>query len=133
MIESMNINQDDIGDDKLIKFPSTVPKSDIVYSDMEQAQDNDGLTPTETEMHHEILVHFKKKALVLYNKYISSDAQFQINISFQTKEPLEALMRNENQWICGDLKESDLVKVFDSSIFELLRLLDSSKRRWSHE
>eukprot|EP01084_Bolivina_argentea_P249986 418663_1 len=113
-ITELNINETDIEYCVNISIADNVPQSHIVYGE---------------HTSNDMLLSFKIKGLQLYNKYVKSGAEFEINLPYGTKCTLNEFFSNGNDYI----NELDLIKIFDEAIIEMKRLLNYSKRRFQYE
>lgn len=118
---------------KLLIFPECVPLSDIVYGyGTEDLSINVDLnSPTNSETDKTLLLLFKDKAHRLYHKYIAFGSGFEINISYKMRAELGRLLHEYHQCINNDeLKERELINIFDQCIDEMIQLLKASKSRF---
>ena len=107
-----------------VEFPSTVPKSAIVYKDNIDFESN----------------NFKDKAKYkiykLYCKYIRTGCDLEINISHRSRQVLVSMMDDYESWMTGNkyknLNTIFLMHIFDKCIAQMRNLLTSSYMRFKH-
>eukprot|EP01083_Nonionella_stella_P066567 175380_1 len=66
----------------------------------------------------------KEAAYKLYQKYMIPYSEFEVNISYVIREPLDDLLRDYDEWMNNKIDEYDLVHVFDGVSAELYELLE---------
>ena len=79
------------------------------------------------------IIQLKIKAHQLYDKYIKSGAEFECNLSDNTRSKLNDLLENDDKWMSQEMdyfEETHLVAMWDDSILELVSLLRMSKQRF---
>eukprot|EP01084_Bolivina_argentea_P060670 110836_1 len=130
-IKSLDINEVDVEDCVDIHFPDSIPQSEIVYSnelDKTNVFDNDKLNETNDDM----ILKLKIKAYKLYEKYIASESDLEINISYRNRKLITELMDDYDEFLKRDITELDLIQIFDREILEMCRLLNHSKTRFEY-
>merc|ERR1719295_377770 len=118
-VDGVETNEEEEDKVRRIKFPENVPKSDIVYSP-KQSVDIKG---------------FRHRAYKLYEKYIATDTEFQISISYETRRAMEEKMSDYQKWMSEEngIEGEELADIFDDAGREIMRLLESSKTRFRCE
>ena len=138
---NININVDDFENsdyyntDHLFVFPENVPLSDIVYGygteDLSIDITVEPPTNSNSETDKTLLLLFKDKAHKLYHKYIAVGSGFEVNISYKMRAELTKLLGQYHQCINNDeLKERELINIFNECIDEMIQLLQDSKSRF---
>eukprot|EP00484_Ammonia_sp_Unknown_P001966 CAMPEP_0197024392 /NCGR_PEP_ID=MMETSP1384-20130603/4937_1 /TAXON_ID=29189 /ORGANISM="Ammonia sp." /LENGTH=483 /DNA_ID=CAMNT_0042452767 /DNA_START=112 /DNA_END=1563 /DNA_ORIENTATION=- len=78
------------------------------------------------------MVEFKLKSYLLYKKYIVSESQLQINISYEQRGALHALMRDADVFIAkANLNELEVYKIYGDVVRELKNLLNQTYHRYT--
>eukprot|EP01084_Bolivina_argentea_P219499 372265_1 len=98
-----------------VTFPKSVPQSDIVYND-DTNVDKDS---------------FKIKCYKLFLKYIESNAEFEINISWQHRVALTQLMGDYDRWMSMNVTVMELYQMFDDPMREMYRLMNHARMRFT--
>ena len=112
LIEDMALKTGEYEVELDIEWPENVPESDIVYDDIYDHLGN--------------IAMFRVKAYKLYEKYIETGTEFEINISYESKVKIENKFKmKKNEW-----NANELVQIFDDVIVELVKLLKYSKKRF---
>merc|ERR1712129_356830 len=105
-----------------IEFPPNVPKSSIVYEDDVKFNGN------------KFEDRVKHKIYRLYAKYVRVGADFEINISFRSRQALAQMMEAYEEWMNAnkyqDLDTVFLMHIFDKTIVQMLNLMQSSFTRF---
>eukprot|EP01084_Bolivina_argentea_P019171 35652_1 len=105
--EDINVETDT---DLSVVFPSSVPNSEIVYSED---------------------VSIKAKIYKFYLKYIRKNSEFEINVLDSTRKGLHNLMEDYNVWMNNNYyDETGLYHFYDQCIAEMKILLISSYKRF---
>ena len=122
-------HDDGLNDDRLmsfqdIKFPSNVPQSEIVYEDDINFESNNFKDRS------------KHKIYKLYNKYIKSGCELEINISHRSRQALFLMIDDYEKWMKDNkylnLDTVFLMHIFDKCIYQMYNLLKSSYMRFKH-
>ena len=78
---------------------------------------------------------FQIKALQLYNKYVRRGAEFEINVSCDVRDAMDAFMLTmmQDHIMTGNtsMNPIELASVFDPAMKEMMNLLNDSKSRFS--
>merc|ERR1712228_86714 len=83
ILPHLNENDYDLSVQKLVDFPSNVPKSRIVYND-----DDEDISKEYEGSHNEVnefVFHAKMKGFKLYNKYVADNSEYEINIGYDER------------------------------------------------
>ena len=102
-----------------IILPNNVPKSSIIY---DKSNINDYKS-------------IKKKVYLLYKKYIDTDSELAVNISYDTRKYLNNIIGNSNMFI-NNIEYNDFYKlkrIFDRVGFQLHKLILPSFNRFSNK
>lgn len=137
-------NSKDDADKYAINFAPTVPDSHIVFGNKSSLSRSPSLrspsarSPTESVSLKNtsplnVKRDLKERAYKLYNKYIESGSEFEVNIGSQLKASMSAQMSDYAKWMELDISSRDLCKLFDEAISEMTILLRSSKDRFQIE
>ena len=127
IIEKNCISEEDAECDVDITLTDTVPKSDIVFGDNHMIETDDGNTK-------DMMILYKNMAHGLYNKYIKEGGEFEINISYHTRNELEELLDDKEKLSLNkELKAVDVMRLFDVAMVEMIKLLSHSKYRFKYQ
>jgi len=99
-----------------VHLPETLPQSSIVHSAPESG------TSTENEL--------KRKAFLLFKKYIRRGSELEINVDYQTRAKFNSLMEDCEEWMQSHIEVIDLIDLFDQPMAEMMRLMGYSKSRF---
>lgn len=127
LLDNMDVLDDDeINNIKLFKFPSNIPMSSIINeNNMKQSDiEMDGNT---------LLRECKIKAHKLYNKYIKINSEFEINISSSERDNLSNVLDDLNNLLKLNMNLRDLFLLFNSSKDEMYTLQTYSFCRYQVE
>ena len=107
-----------------IVFAEIVPLSSIVF-------DNEThLISMMTKV--EFLLHAKEKCYLLYEKYIMSGSEMEINLSSKVKKTLNAYMKNYNEFIfSANYNLQTLLHIYDQTVLEIYNLMNDSLQRFA--
>lgn len=96
-----------------------MPRSDIVFNAKDSVD----------------IKGFKDRAYKLYQKYIKTETELQISVSYETRRAMEEQMDAHERWMSEEntIAEEDLANVFDDAAREIMRLLENSKTRFQCE
>ena len=128
IIQVLDVDDAEVMDSVEYRFPENVPLSDIVHS---RDDENDTLSDLENANGNMRLL--KAKVYRLYCKYIEVGSAFEINLAYKTRSGFVQLMGDEQEWMDTNIDKLELIKIFDSCIYEMKKLLDSSKHRFKYE
>ena len=68
----------------------------------------------------------------LYQKYIKTGCDYEINISFDEKNKFDNLMKNKENWLkTNKLSVDELFILFDGCIWEMVKLMNDSFKRFT--
>ena len=85
---------------KLLEFPSNVPQSLIVHKQWALSIGDHLQNP-------------KVKAYKLYNKYVKTGAEFEINVSYSTRKRCQSMLENFSDLLEDEsIQIEDLFKIF---------------------
>merc|ERR1711933_189337 len=102
------------------KLPSSVPKSSIVYSRPFKNDDS----------RYAFGQRIKRKAILLFNKYVRVGAEFEINIASRIRRDIHDLMSNVQWFMDCNITEKELLVIFDPCCMEMVTLMQDSFRRF---
>ena len=135
------LNHDDNWNPNMfLKYPiNDMPKSDIVYDSMSDLGKKYEfyIKGIDDEIKAK-RVEFIIRSYLLYVKYIKSDAEFQLNISFDTRSKLTQIMDSLGDWINYDefdkMTNTEIMKylydIFDDCLQQMHTLLTNSFTRY---
>ena len=101
-------------------LPATVPQSSIVYSRPFNCGDT----------RYDFRQHIKRKAVLLFNKYIRVGAEYEINIASRLRKEITVLIGNCHKFMENDVTEKELLVIFDECCREMVVLMQDSFRRF---
>lgn len=104
------------------KLPSTVPKSSIIFA-----------RPfNQNESNQEFIQKIKRKAFILFNKYICIGSEYEININYRLRREMNNLMGNLSEFLQNEnIKVLELITIFDASSLEMINLIADAFRRFT--
>ena len=122
-----------------IIWPLNVPKSIIVFGENEK----------DDEMDYDDDMQFyyicKIKAKKLFEKYINTSSEYEVNLSYSVRNKLLSLMRNESLWMLNNNKHRrtkksriekmsliDLMHIFDDVMAEVFQLMQDAFNRFKN-
>lgn len=131
----------------LYDTPSNIPISDIITKGEEEKSDiyldfgtdhvdvpsmiHDPTTSSSSNYHDAILKKAKIKAHKLFNKYIQTEAEYEINVSGLIRNKLIRILSYQPTLLSNDkIKLKDLVQLFEKPRAEMLMLLNFSFLRF---
>ena len=107
------------------QFPKNIPLSSIIPQTKHKKTNKN-----EAETEEDIVSIYKECALKLFNKYIKTGAQFEINISFVDRERLYNLLNDLNRLKELNMNTRDLLLLFEPSKRTMQKLLGFSLTRF---
>ena len=124
-----------------IDFPSNVPFSSIVFDKIDQSLDDDFkkifsqylMTCTNGHDRDQLswMIETKLRSYKLYKKYIALGSEYEINVSYRTRQELIDKMDNLDEYIKQDsIDESELILMFKQSFHEMIHLIHGSFSRF---
>ena len=133
-------------DEDILAFPEGVPKSDIVWDEIDDGFDdeaykqiiNDIKQRDRNDLNEKEYINFKIRAYKLFNKYIAEGGDAEINISFHMRQKLCNKMQNLDEWVSYSnhsvftVRLDLLYRVFDDCIEEMVKLLGYSLVRFQN-
>lgn len=140
IINEYNNNDDDDIFATQIIWPENVPRSLIVYGE----NDKDDKLDYDNDMQFYYVC--KKKAKLLFEKYINTSSEYEVNLSYTVRNKLISLMRNESLWMLNNNKYqrnkqnknvekmslTDLLHIFDTVIGEVFSLMQDAFNRFKN-
>ena len=118
-------NENEVKLFKTLEFDENIPKSDIIYGDGFDFMSMD------RNMFYDCC---KRKALLLYEKYIKSGSDLEIMIDYETQKVLMNLMQNKHiEWMQIEMKEINLIELmylFETVGNEMYILMIDSYQRF---
>jgi len=129
-----------------LTFPLDVPQSEIVFADDYKMYDDEteekdvaGDDSDDEAENNALLYAFKVKAIQLYRKYIKSQCELEVNISYHAKKQLSRLMEgdeNINRWLANkenpELQFKQLIDLYEQACHEIFTLVIDSFNRFKH-
>ena len=115
-----------------ITFASSVPRSEITHG-IQSWGTNSSLrcfAVDTSEENDNGKRNLKACAYQLYNKYVSSGSEFEINISGQMRAKYEALLADYSKWMDTNISPKHLCGLFEEASSEMTSLLRSSCQRF---
>ena len=122
-----------------VLWPQNVPKSSIVYGENEKDDELD----YEDDMQFYYIC--KRKAKLLFEKYINTSSEYEVNLSYTVRNKLISLMKNESLWMLNNNKHrrtqkskiepmnlNDLLHLFDTVIAEVFSLMQDAFNRFKN-
>ena len=111
---------------KPINFPDNIPISQIILSEEEKSGNNNDIDSDKLP-----LIIAKIKALKLYNKYIRSDSEFEINIGETVKKELDDIFLMDSQRLIEfNINLKDLILLFKPVTIYIIETLTFSLYRF---
>ena len=138
-LDHLSINQSQYGYNyanreyyETIKFPPNVPKSIIIYGPYRR---NSHSLIEDFDIYcneHEFIDRLKLIVWKIYDKYISNDAQFQINVPYTCQRAIQKLIQNRDNFFKNNhIQLTQLLHLFDDCIFEVYSLMMDTYGRFS--
>ena len=139
-IEALMVDPKEFEHDEIIVFPESVPLSDIVYGKVNEldschirVETNSNETSEETSQGTDVRELIKEKAHELYCKYVEMASEFEINISYKIRAGMMKTFSDCDKWMNNEMKDIELIRVFDTCIEEMIKLLNSSMHRFKFD
>lgn len=105
---------------KLLEFPKNVPQSSIVSNQWALSIGDSMQDP-------------KTKAYKLYNKYVKTGAEFEINVSYATRKKCQNMLENFSVLLEDEtIQIEDLFKIFHECKKQVTGLLNNSLTRFKN-
>lgn len=123
LIDRKLLSDQDIKDLAKLPFnlPSTVPKSSIVY----------GRPFDKDDSNEDFKKKIKRKAFILFNKYIKIGSEYEINIAYRLRREMTLSMGNLDEFLEKDISELELLMIFDECCAEMITLVQDAFRRFT--
>ena len=129
-MDELHVKTSDVS--KPMTFAPSIPKSAIV-SGVDSSTTKHGLRcfmVDTAEKNTDEMRNLKACAYQLYNKYVASGSDFEINISGQMRAKYNALMADNHEWMNAGVSPESLCGIFDEATAEMTVLLRPSNQRF---
>lgn len=123
-----HMNQDDVTDlgIDLIEFPLNIPLSEIIANKVNIDNTNNCSDDIQ-------LYEAKVKGHKLFNKYIRTGCEFEINISALDRDELGNMLMDLSQLFVYNITAKDIILLFEKAKSEMYNLLLFSLSRWRQQ
>lgn len=125
---------------KYYDLPKDIVKSEIVYPGyykdpcphLSSLSVEKYLKKNKIEDDKERMKRYKEIAYAIFDKYIRSGSEYEINVSYQVRMKYMHLMSNKSDWInkMDDMDENELCRLFEDCYDEMIRLMSQSYSRF---
>eukprot|EP01084_Bolivina_argentea_P245382 410846_1 len=116
-----------------LKFPETAPKSMIVQNIHKRKRQQTIAVTVNLDIHElEYTNNMYQQAVQIFNKYVSQNGYFPINVSYETKKEITNFFKEWDEENGTNPEIMVLYHIFDKCIFEIYRLIQHSFYRFKH-